>query len=213
MLKRRQAIYLACAMTLGLAGISGCGAAVSQNSTQTSFGATTRPSNDNANLNWPVPTIQGVDEDGQSFSSEQLKGDVYILDVFYSSCPTVCSPIASNMAYLQRQLKKAGSDIQFLSLSVDPQFETPTILKKFGEQRGADFTNWHFLTGYSDAWIQSFSLSALKEPITKDSSNPPTYSHTVNWYLVNQSGKIVNFFNGLQPPYAKIIQAVQSLES
>lgn len=199
------------AILLAVTGIAGCGTSVQsgQNSVQTSVGTASAPSND-APLDWPVPTFKGIDENGKAFNSSSLKGKVWIADVFYSSCPTVCPPIANNMAHLQQQLKKDGLDVQIVSFCVDPQHETPETLKKFGQEHGADFSNWHFLTGYSYKWVQKFSLDAFKESISQTSGE--YYSHTVNWYLVNKSGEITQFFDGLQPPYDKIVQAVKSLE-
>lgn len=207
----RKVIGVAVTAVVTVAGIAGCGSAVQpeQNSVQTSFGTASAPSS-NAPLDWPVPSFKGIDENGKAFDSSTLKGKVWIADVFYSTCPTVCPPSANNMAHLQQQLKKDGLDVQIVSFSVDPQNETPATLKKFGEEHGADFSNWHFLTGYSYKWVQQFSLDAFKESISQTGGK--YYSHTVNWYLVNKSGKITQFFDGLHPPYNDVVQAVKSLE-
>lgn len=202
---------LICAL-ITMAGVVGCGTtgqSIPGNQTQGTFGTASAPAN-NAPLNWLVPNFKAVDEYGKTFESSQLDGHVWIADVFYTSCPTVCPPIANNMAHLQKQLASDGLNVQLVSFSVDPQSETSATLQKFGQEHGADFSNWHFLRGYSFKWIQQFSLKAFKTPITQ--TNSKYYSHTVNWYLVDKSGKIVQLFNGLHPQYDKIIQAVKSLE-
>lgn len=201
----------ALSVIMAVAGLTGCGEGSVQTSSQTTSGITASAPPDNTPLNWPVPQFKAIDENGQSFDSSMLGGHVWIVDVFYSTCPTVCPPIASNMAHLQQQFKQGGVDVQIVSLSVDPQNETPTGLKKFGLEHGADFSNWHFLTGYSYQWIQQFSLQTLKAPVSK-TQDTQIYSHTINWYLVDKSGKIVSLFDGLQPPYDKIVQSVKSLQ-
>jgi protein SCO1 len=207
----RGAIGVTLCAAVMMIGVAGCGQSIqsNQNANQSSIGTASAPSSD-APLNWSVPTFKGIDETGKPFNSSMLKGHVWIADVFYSTCPTVCPPIANNMAHLQKQLKKDGLDVQIVSFSVDPQSERPDTLMKFGKEHGANFSNWHFLTGYSFKWIQQFSSDAFKESISQTGSK--YYSHTVNWYLVDKSGKITQFFDGLQPPYDKIVQAVKSQE-
>lgn len=204
-------IGVALCAIVAMIGLAGCGVSIrtSQNGNQSSFGSAYAPTDDEP-LNWPIPTFKGIDEMGKPFNSSMLKGKVWIADVFYSSCPTVCTPIASNMAHLQQQLKKDGLDVQIVSFSVDPQNEAPATLRKFGEEHGADFSNWHFLTGYSYKWIQQFSVDAFKGSISEISSK--YYSHTVNWYVVDKQGEITQYFDGLRPPYDKVIQSLKSAE-
>lgn len=192
-------------------GVTGCSQfnQSRQDGTQSTLGTAIVQSNDTS-LNWPVPSFKAIDETGKAFESTMLKGQVWIADVFYSTCPTVCLPIANNMGHLQQQLKKDGLHVQLVSFSVNPQHDTPAVLKEFGTEHGADFSNWHFLTGYSFKWIQQFSLGTFKEPLTQTDSN--YYSHTVNWYVIDKSGQITQLFDGLYPPYDKVTQVVKSLE-
>jgi len=75
---------------------------------------------------------------------------------------------------------------------VDPQYETPKSLKIFGQEHGADFSNWYFLAGYSFDWIKQFAQDTLKTTVAQ-APNSRIFSHPVNWYVVNQSGVIETF--------------------
>jgi len=97
-----------------------------------------------------LPSFELVNQDGQAFGSQDLKGKPYVASFFFTSCVTICPKILGAMSSLQTRFAHEKLDIQLVSLTVDPDTDTPEKLKAAGQKMGADFTKWTFLTGTKD---------------------------------------------------------------
>lgn len=86
-----------------------------------------------------------TNQDKETVSLDDLKGEWWIADFVFTNCETVCLPMTSNMARLQNTLQKEDANVQLVSFSVDPDYDTPDVLKAYGEEYDADFSSWHFL--------------------------------------------------------------------
>lgn len=91
-----------------------------------------------------APAFTLTDEEGQSFSASDLKGKAFICDFVFTTCGSICPTMTRTMATLQ---KKLPPDVHFVSFSVDPEHDTPAVLKVYAQDNGADLSRWHFLTG------------------------------------------------------------------
>ncbi|NGP45393.1 SCO family protein [Bacillaceae bacterium SIJ1] len=111
----------------------------------------------------PVPTLSGVNQEGEPFSTDDMNGEVWVADFIFTNCPDVCPPMTFNMSRLQDKAKEADLDVTFVSFSVDPTRDQPEVLKEFGETFNADFSNWHFVTGYSPEEVKSFPRTLLNQ--------------------------------------------------
>jgi protein SCO1/2 len=169
---------------------------------------------DVSDLNWQVWDFNYTNQEGKPLGLKDLKGKVWIADLVFTRCPDVCPPMTANMASLQKALKNEGLDIQFVSFSVDPEYDKPEVLKKFADEHGADFSNWNFLTGYTTEEIKKHALETFKGNVEKLPSSSPDVvliNHPTQFYLVNQEGKIVTFYDGLKPDINKVITDVKKL--
>ena len=92
-----------------------------------------------------VPPFQLVDQDNQSFGTEQLRGKIWIADFVYTSCPGPCPMISSRMAEMQKPLR--DTDVRLVSFSVDPQHDTPALLRDYASKLSTQSGRWSFLTG------------------------------------------------------------------
>ena len=144
---------------------------------------------------WQVVDFEFTNQFGEPFGSEDLKGQYWIANMIFASCPTVCQTMTPNMITLQEEAKKAKIDVQFVSFTVDPNFDDPQGMKKYGEAYHVDFSNYHFLTGYTLEEIKEFSRESFKSLIQEipDSND---IMHSVNFFLVNGEGKVIRFYNG-----------------
>lgn len=161
-------------------------------------------------LNWEVQDFNYTNQDGETVGLKDLKGKVWLADFIFTSCRTVCPPMTANMAQLQKKLKEAGLDVSIVSFTVDPETDDPKVLKEFGEKVDADFSNWHFLTGYSPEEIQNLSKESFKA-LVQPEPDSDQFMHGTSFYLVNQSGKVVEKYDGLKPPHEDIIEDIKSL--
>ncbi len=98
----------------------------------------------------PVPDFSLTSETGKSVRLADLHGKVVAINFLYTRCPLpdVCPRLAANFATLQRRFAdRMGADLVFLSVTVDPDFDTPIILAEYAKRWGAKSPGWHFLTG------------------------------------------------------------------
>ncbi|WP_019122543.1 SCO family protein [Brevibacillus massiliensis] len=166
-------------------------------------------STDLSKLDWYVPDFTYTNQDGKPFGLSDLKGHVWLTDMIFTNCRTVCPPMTANMAQLQQKLKEKGVEVDIVSFSVDPERDTPDALKAYGEKFGADFSQWHFLTGYSPEQIEELSYNTFKATLQKE-ENSDQVIHVTTFYLVDKSGKIVRKYDGLNPPYDTIIKDIKA---
>src|SRR5689334_20509941 len=92
-----------------------------------------------------VPEFQLINQDGKNFGSADLRGKIWIADFVYSTCPGPCPMISSRMSELQKPLDK--TDVHLVSFSVDPEKDTPAILRGYATKLQAEPGRWDFLTG------------------------------------------------------------------
>lgn len=163
-------------------------------------------------LDMQVENFNAVNQEGKPITFSTLKGKVWIADFIFTNCDTVCSPMTANMAELQRKLSAEDVKVQLVSFSIDPEQDQPDRLKQYAGSVGADFSNWNFLTGYKQEYIESFANKSFMAAAAKlDGSNQ--FVHSTNFYLVNKQGVVVQKYEGVNsPPYKDIIEDVKSLQ-
>lgn len=143
-----------------------------------------------------VPPFQLTNQDGQPFGTEQLSGKVWIVDFIFSTCPGPCPMISSRMADLQKPLEK--TDVRLVSVTVDPEKDTPEVLRGYADKLGAQAGRWDFLTGPKAA-IYDLSRAGFKLPVSEDGDQPGVPVHTTRAVLVDRSGVIRGYYDVLAP--------------
>jgi protein SCO1 len=93
-----------------------------------------------------VPDFKLTDSEGHSFTSSLLKGKVWVADFIYTSCPGPCPMMTSRLHKVQQQVR-GDSDVRLVSISVDPQHDSPAALNDFARRFGGPTEDWVFLTG------------------------------------------------------------------
>jgi protein SCO1 len=95
-----------------------------------------------------APDFALTSQDGAPATLRELRGKVVAVTFIYTSCPDVCPMLTDKMARVQDELgADFGSKIAFLSISVDPEHDTPEVLREYAEALGANLAGWSFLTG------------------------------------------------------------------
>jgi protein SCO1/2 len=172
---------------------------------------------DNGNPNVPedatkVQAFTFTNQQGEPFGLENLKGKVWMVDFIFTNCETVCPPLTANMSKLQEMAKEKGLDVEFVSFSVDPEYDTPEKMLAYGEQFQADFSNWNYLTGYTQKEIEKFAQESFRAIVQKPESTDQVI-HTTSYFLVNQDGYVIKSYNGLEDtPYEEMIKDIEDLQ-
>ncbi|RBP02737.1 SCO family protein [Rossellomorea aquimaris] len=162
-----------------------------------------------------VGDLAAVDQNGETTSLGELnKGKIVIADFIFTNCDTVCLPMTANMSKLQKKIAEAGLDgeVQLVSISVDPEHDSPEVLKEYSGRYEVDDKNWSFLTGYSRDEIESFANVSFKTPAAQvEGSNQ--FVHGTSFYLVSENGVLLKQYEGVSnPPYEEIIEDIEKLK-
>lgn len=150
-------------------------------------------------FSYKVDDFQYTNQDGDSFSSDSLTDKFWVADMIFTNCIDVCMPMTANMAKLQKLLQEEGLDneVELVSFSIDPENDTPNILKDYSKQRGGEFTNWNLLTGYSFEEIKELSIKSFKAPLEKIAGSDQ-FVHVTSFYLVTPEGNAVKRYDGTE---------------
>jgi len=141
-----------------------------------------------------IPAFQFVDQNGASFSSEELKGKIYVANFFFATCPTVCPKVSTNMLQVQDRFKDR-IDFRLLSFTVNPEHDTPEVLKEYAEKVHATDGLWTFLTGDKDS-IYNIGFKGYFVSAQKDSIAPGGFLHSSNMMLIDGEGRLRGVFDG-----------------
>ena len=143
-----------------------------------------------------VPSFQFTNQNGQPFGSAQLAGKIWIADFIYTTCPGPCPMISSRMSELQKPLEK--TDVHLVSLSVDPEKDTPAILHSYAERLQAAPGRWDFLTGPKSA-IYKLSHDGFKLAVSDGSDAQGIPVHSTRMVLVDRHGAIRGYYDATEP--------------
>lgn len=92
-----------------------------------------------------VPDFELTDQNNKKITNKDMLGKVYLVEFFFSKCPTICPVMNTNMRAIEDEIN--NPDFGIISISIDPENDTPELLKQHAKKIGAKSPNWHFLTG------------------------------------------------------------------
>ncbi len=163
-----------------------------------------------------------TNQDGKITMLADLSNHVWVADIIFTRCAGPCPRMTGQMKSLQDLLPQT-SNAKLVTLTTDPDFDTPEILKRYGERFNADFNRWTFLTG-TKAEIAalasgSLKLSAVPVKLEDQKSVADLFIHTTIFVIVDKRAQLrgifetggdgVDWTNGVQP---KLIATVRQLE-
>ncbi|AXG69516.1 hypothetical protein KORDIASMS9_01739 [Kordia sp. SMS9] len=93
-----------------------------------------------------VPDFLFTNQDSLEISNQDFSGKVTVMEFFFTTCPTICPVMNSNMRTLDEEFHERD-DFAIASFTIDPKTDTPKVLKEYAERYGVKSLNWHFLTG------------------------------------------------------------------
>jgi protein SCO1/2 len=123
--------------------------------------------NNSSTVNLKTPNFVLINQDKERFDSAKLRGKVVALNFIFTTCSDVCPIFTANLAQVQRTLNgRYAEAIFFVSITTDPEVDSPKVLKAYAQRYNADFKNWAFLTG-SDAELnrvwKSFGIRVIRK--------------------------------------------------
>lgn len=133
-----------------------------------------------------APHFEFVDQNGDTISNEDYRGKVYVVEFFFSTCPSICPIMRDNLVEVQKEFA-GNDDFGIASFSIDPTHDTPEVLKEYAETYGITHPNWHLMTGDRE---KIYDLANKKFNIYSgvDKSLPGGFSHSGLFALVDKDG-------------------------
>jgi protein SCO1 len=164
-----------------------------------------------------------TNQNGQVATLAGLTNHVWVADIIFTRCAGPCPRMTAQMKSLQ-DLLPATSSAKLVTLTTDPDFDTPEILKRYGERFNADFNRWTFLTGtknqIANLASDSLKLSAVPVKLEDQKSVADLFIHTTIFVVVDKHAQLrgifetggdgVDWTNDVQP---KLLATIRQLES
>ena len=138
-----------------------------------------------------VPGFEFTDQNQKLISNEDMLGKVYVVEFFFTNCPTICPVMNQNLKEVEKEIN--NPDFGIISITIDPKRDTPEVLKEHQEKLGIQNPNWHFLTGNRNeiyALSKKFNIYVGENENTAEGLN-----HSGKIALVDKNGKIRSRYN------------------
>ncbi len=160
-----------------------------------------------------VPPFTLTNQFNHATSLSNLLGQVWVVDVIFTRCPVSCERMTQRMNALEKDLP-ARLPVQFISITADPHYDSPAVLKQYAEARRLNQGRWQFLTGLKRD-VYGLSVNGLKfAVIDNENKTAPEdlFVHSTKFALVDRYGKIRGYFEGTEEEERKqLLLAVKKL--
>ncbi|MEN9400946.1 MAG: hypothetical protein RL632_2049 [Bacteroidota bacterium] len=152
-----------------------------------------------------IPPFTFTNQNGQKVTSSDFKGKVWVAEFFFTSCPTICPKMTRNMLSLQASTKDLKKEIQFMSFSINPDFDQPKVLKRYAKHYGVDESNWVFLTGDEEE-THFIGIEHFKTFAGRDAEEAGGFAHSGAFTLVDKEGYVRGVYLGTDKKQVKQLE-------
>jgi protein SCO1 len=161
-----------------------------------------------------VPDFTLTNQLGQPVSFSNLLGNVWVTDVIFTRCPMSCERMTQRMNALAKDISPRAP-VKFVSITTDPDYDRPQVLKEYAERHGIDQNRWHFLTGIKRD-VYQLSVAGLKFAVLDNTNRvvpDDLFLHSTHFTLVDKRGRIRGVFEGTEDEDRKQLRlAIRKLE-
>ncbi|MEP3838270.1 MAG: SCO family protein [Algibacter sp.] len=140
----------------------------------------------NNGVNRKVPDFSFTNQYGKTITNKDFEGKVYVIEFFFTTCPTICPRMNSNLIQIQNEFE-GFEDFGVASFTINPEHDTPDVLKAYAEKYGITNLNWHLMTGSKDAIYElankGFYIYTAENPDVQGG-----FEHSGNFALIDKNG-------------------------
>jgi protein SCO1/2 len=153
-----------------------------------------------------------TDHEGRARRFADFRGKTVVFSFFFTSCPTICPREAKALSELQRRLSPAlGERVRFVSLSVDPENDTPEAMREFAFENGADLKSWSFVRASEPATrALALELSMFEGP---EKAQAAPSNHTTAVYLFDATGRLRQRYAGSPLDVPRLAREIERLDA
>ena len=142
-----------------------------------------------------IPSFSYLNQDSTVVMSKSMKGKVWVADFFFTSCPTICPTMTKQMQRLQAMTTDLEDDLQFISFSINPSHDKPSVLRRYIAHNGITAKNWQFLTG-DEAATHELGVNSFLVHVASDEEAEGGYAHSPAFTLVDKEGIVRGVYIG-----------------
>lgn len=144
-----------------------------------------------------VPKFSFINQDSLEISHRDYEGHIYVTDFFFTTCPSICPIMSSQMSRLQGLLDQKGllGEVKLLSHTVDPEHDRPQVLKEYATRIGAQFEHWNFVTGTQEDLYDQARHGYFMTALVSDTA-AGGFFHSDNFVLIDQKMHIRGYYDG-----------------
>ena len=156
----------------------------------------------------PAPEFALTNQDGKRVALKQLRGKALAITFIFASCVDTCPLLTAKMVGIQNKLGASfGPQVNFVSITVDPERDTPEVLRRYGERHQANTAGWFFLTGTSS----EIREVAKRYGIYYKKTPRGDVDHTFLTSLVDQNGTLRVQYMGVKFNPDEMLRDLKSL--
>jgi len=141
---------------------------------------------------FPVPDFTLTNQAGRPFGLADLRGKVWLAEIIFTKCGGPCPRMTGRMAQLQSAIP-ASQPVHFVTLTTDPEYDTPAVLEAYGRRFKAEPDRWHFLTGtkaqIASVAVRGLKLTALEKEADQMENPDDLFIHSTLFILVDKRGQ------------------------
>lgn len=160
-----------------------------------------------------VPAFSFTNQDGETITQDNYKGKVYVVEFFFTTCPTICPRMNKNLVDIQNVFKNEAN-FGVASFSITPELDTPEILKAYAEQYGITNPNWNLLTG-DETEIYKLANVGFNIFVGRVENDEIGFEHSGDFALIDKNGYIRSRLDGFGNPkifYKGIISEQEKMD-
>ncbi|MEE9408374.1 MAG: SCO family protein [Polaribacter sp.] len=154
-----------------------------------------------------VPDFEFINQNGEIVTNKSYDGKVYVVEFFFSTCPTICPIMNKQMVTIQDEFS-SNSNFGIASISITPEIDTPETLKEYAVANSITHKNWNLLTGKSEDIVYALSNKGFKLYAGKGDEDHGGFEHSGLFALVDKNG----FIRSRKDKYGNPIMYYRALE-
>ena len=154
-----------------------------------------------------VPDFEFINQKGKKITNNTYDDKVYVVEFFFSTCPTICPIMNKQMVTIQDEFA-LDSNFGIASISITPEIDTPETLREYAKNTGITHPNWHLLTGKSEEVVYALSNKGFKLYAGKGDEDHGGFEHSGLFALVDKNG----FIRSRKDEYGNPIMYYRAIE-
>lgn len=145
-----------------------------------------------------VPAFSFTNQNGETITNKDYLGKVYVVEFFFTTCPTICPRMNKNLVQVQNHFSDS-EDFGVASFTITPEIDTPEVLKAYADNYGITNPNWHLMTGDEDD-IYKLANEGFYLYTAKNEEISGGFEHSGNFALIDKEGYIRSRLNSADNP-------------